>query len=43
MDILDDTNLRGGDYQPASALLSEADALGDFIPPSQLRRTRRRH
>jgi biopolymer transport protein ExbD len=42
MDILDDANLRGGDYQPASALLSMEDDFGEFIPPSQLRRSGRR-
>ncbi len=42
MDILDDANLRGGDYQPASALLSMEEDFGEFLPPSQLRRAHRR-
>jgi biopolymer transport protein ExbD len=43
MDILDDSNLRSADYEPASALLSVEEDTGDFIPPSQLRRSGRRH
>lgn len=43
MDILDDSNLSRADYQPASALLSLEDDAGDILPPSQLRRARRRH
>ena len=44
MDILDDSNLRKADYQPASALLSVEEDVGDVLPPSQLRRSgRRRH
>src|ERR1041384_2548195 len=42
MDILDDSNLRSADYEPASALLSVEDDVGDVLPPSQLRRSRRR-
>jgi len=43
MDILDDANLRSADYEPASALLSVEDDVGEVLPPSQLRRSRRRH
>ncbi len=42
MDILDDSNLRSADYEPASALLSMEEDVGDVIPPSQLRRSHRR-
>lgn len=41
MDILDDSNLGRADYEPASALLSVEDER-EMIPPSQLRRSRRR-
>jgi biopolymer transport protein ExbD len=43
MDILDDSNLRSAEYEPASALLSVEDHVGDVLSPSQLRRSRRRH
>ena len=42
MDILDDSNLRSADYEPASALLSVEDDIGEVLAPSQLRRSRRR-
>ena len=42
MDILDDSNLRKADYDPASALLSLEEDVGDILPPSQLRRSGRR-
>ena len=41
MDILDDRDLRGGGYEPATPLLSMESDYGDVIPPSQLRRSRR--
>ena len=43
MDILDDSNLRSGDYEPAGALLSTEDDQSEMIPPSRLRRSSRRH
>jgi len=42
MDIIDDSNLRSGEYEPASALLSVEDD-GEMTPPSRLRRSSRRH
>jgi biopolymer transport protein ExbD len=42
MDILDDSNLRSADYEPASALLSVEEHIGDVLPPSKLRRSGRR-
>src|SRR6266481_757958 len=42
MDILDDSNLRSADYEPASALLSVEEDSSDVLPPSKLRRSGRR-
>jgi biopolymer transport protein ExbD len=42
MDILNDSNLGGRSYEPASALLSVEEDIGEFIPPSRLRRSGRR-
>lgn len=38
---LSDRNLGRGHYEPASALLDAEDDLGEFLPPSRLRRSRR--
>ena len=43
MDIFDPSAARGHDYEPASALLSREEELGEFLPPSRLRRSGRRH
>lgn len=43
MDILKDSSLGGRSYEPASALLSVEDEIGEFLPPSRLRRSGRRH
>jgi len=43
MDILDDSNLRAGDYEPAGGLLTTEADFGEMIPPSRLRRSSRRH
>ncbi len=41
MDILDDSNLSSGGYEPAAPLLSNDENYGEMIPPSRLRRSRR--
>jgi len=43
MDILDDANLTRGAYEPPSALLYMDESIGEVLPPSRLRRSRRRH
>ncbi len=43
MDILDDSSLGGREYEAASALLSDEEEIGEFLPPSRLRRSGRRH
>ncbi|MGH7818338.1 MAG: biopolymer transporter ExbD, partial [Candidatus Binatia bacterium] len=43
MDILNDSSLGGRSYEPASALLSVEEDIGEFLPPSRLRRSGRRH
>ena len=43
MEILDDSHVRSTSYEPAGALLSTEDEIGEMIPPSRLRRSTRRH
>ena len=45
MDILEDSALSGREYEAAAALLSDEDeeTIGEFLPPSRLRRSGRRH
>lgn len=43
MDILDDSSLAGREYEAAAALLSDEETFGEFLPPSRLRRSGRRH
>lgn len=42
MDIIDNSDLGGRNYEAAAALLALEDEMGDMLPPSQLRRSRRR-
>ena len=43
MDILDKSAVRGHEYEPAAAILEREEELGEFLPPSRLRRSGRRH
>jgi len=42
MDVLDRSAIGGHGYEPASALLSVEEDIGEFLPPSRLRRSGRR-